>query len=124
MLAFADSVVRGAAALTVVEPMQRDGERVTAAYHASRPITRAELNYCVESEGPSEPRKWLTIPATLSSSAVTVRLPADASVYFLNLIDDRGSLVSTEHAFVTPAPVKSGDPIHPASGIINPSIVP
>jgi dienelactone hydrolase len=124
VLAFADSVVRGAAALAVVEPMQRDGDAVTAAYRSSRPILRAELNYCVESEGPWEPRKWLSIPATLSPSAVTARLPADASVYFLNLIDDRGCLVSTEHAFVTPNPAKSSDPIRPVSGTIKTPKVP
>lgn len=118
VLAFADSVVRGATPLALVEPMKRDGEMVSAAYRSSRTILRAELNYCVESEGPWEPRKWLTIPATLTPSAGTVRLPPDASVYFLNLIDDRGYLVSTEHSFVTPTPVKSSDPIRPASSTI------
>lgn len=73
VLAFADSVVRGAAPFAIVEPMQRDGDAATAGYRSSRPILRAELNYCVESEGPWEPRKWLSIPATLTPSAVTVR---------------------------------------------------
>jgi dienelactone hydrolase len=124
VLAFADSVVRGTTPLAVVEPMERDGEMVIAAYRSSRTILRAELNYCDESEGPWEPRKWLTIPATLTPYAVTVRLPADASVYFLNLINDRGYLVSTEHAFVTPTPVKCSDPIHPVSGTIQAPDVP
>jgi dienelactone hydrolase len=124
VLAFADSVVRGATPLAIVEPMKRDGEMVTAAYRSSRTILRAELNYCVESDGPWEPRKWLTLPATLTPSAVTARLPANASVYFLNLIDDRGCLVSTEHAFVTSAPVKRSDPIHPVSGAIKTPNVP
>jgi hypothetical protein len=60
----------------------------------------------------------------MTTSSTTVRHPADATVYFLNLVDDGRYLVSTEHAFVTPAPVKSGEPIHPASGIINTSNVP
>jgi hypothetical protein len=84
---------------------------------ASRPLLSTLL-------GPWEPRKWLSIPATPTPSAVTARLPADASVYFLNLIDDRGYHVSTEHAFVTSAPVKRSDPIRPVSGAIKTPNVP
>jgi dienelactone hydrolase len=104
VLAFADSVVRGAAPLAIIEPMKREDDTVAAAYRSARPIIRAELNYCVETEGPWEQRKWLTTPATFTPSAVTVPLPSDATAYFLNLFDDRGLIVSTEHAFATPPP--------------------
>ncbi len=104
VLAFADSIVRGAPALAVVGSMKLEGETVTASYHSARPIIRAELNYCVESDGPWEQRKWLTTPATVTSASVSVKLPADATVYYLNLIDDRGCIVSTEHAFATSPP--------------------
>ncbi|MEY3895063.1 MAG: hypothetical protein RLZZ214_582 [Verrucomicrobiota bacterium] len=56
----------------------------------------------------------------MTTSSTTVRHLADATVYFLNLIDDRGCLVSTEHAFVTPAPGTKGNAIRPASGMIHP----
>ncbi len=104
VLAFADSVVRNGTPITVVEKMKNEGGTVTTAYQAVRPIVRAELNYSVETEGPWKQRKWVAIPATVTPSAVTIQLPAEANVYFLNLIDDRGRLVSTEHAFVAPAP--------------------
>ncbi len=104
VLAFADAIVRGAAALPVVEPMRREGDTITVAYRAARPVIRAELNYCAESKGSWIEREWLTIPATLTPSAATARLPAEASVYFLNLIDDRGCIVSTEHELGAPAP--------------------
>ncbi len=103
VLALADSIVRGGTPMAEVKEMKREGEALTVAYQSVRPIVRAELNYSVESEVPWKQRKWITVPASVSPSAVTARLPADARVYFLNLIDDRGCLVSTEHAVVAPA---------------------
>lgn len=104
VLAFADSIVRGGHPLAVAGPMKLEGDTVTAAYQSIRPVIRAELNYCVESAGPWEQRKWLTTPATLASGSVSVTLPAGAAVYYLNLIDDQERISSTEHAFVTPPP--------------------
>jgi dienelactone hydrolase len=104
VLAFADSIVRDGTLMAVVEAVNRVGETVTVAFQSARPVVRAELSYSMESEGPWKQRKWVTIPATVTPSAVTARLPAEARVYFLNLIDDRGSIVSTEHEFITPAP--------------------
>jgi dienelactone hydrolase len=105
VLAFADSIVRGAPALAVVEPMKLEGDTVSCAYRSARSVIRAELNYCVESAGPWEQRKWLFTPATVSSASVSARLPAGAAVYYLNLIDDQGLITSTEHASVTTPPV-------------------
>ena len=45
-----------------------------------------------------------TVPADLDASTgrVTAELPADVQVYYLNLFDDRDSVVSSEHEVIKP----------------------
>ncbi len=63
-----------------------------------RTAARAELNYSKD-QGVWQNRKWETILATIDPSGkkVTATLPQGTKVYYLNLIDSRGLIVSTEH---------------------------
>jgi dienelactone hydrolase len=108
ILAFADSIVRGGDPLPVVETPKQDGLVVTAAYRSARRIVRAELNYTDAGEGSWEKRTWQTVPAVVNRDTVTAQLPPEACVFYLNLIDDRGCIVSTEHS------VKTKDKVLPA----------
>ena len=96
--AFADSILKSGEPLARVTAQGRDGERVWAEFEAKSPIQRAELNYTCDT-GKWQDRKWETAAAELDPAhpKVTARLPAAAKVYYLNLIDARDLVVSTEH---------------------------
>jgi hypothetical protein len=87
-------------------------DKVWATFEATPPITKAELNFTTN---PGEgvhiryvrvantrtwaKRTWETIPADLDTALhkVTAALPVGATVCYLNLIDEKGLVVSTEH---------------------------
>ena len=95
--AFADSIVRGGEPLAMILDQKKANGTLTIHYRSARLIVRAELNYTADAESPWEKREWKTVPATVQPGVVTADLPADAKLYFANLIDDRGCVVSTEH---------------------------
>lgn len=109
VLAFAERVVRAGPGLPKLLSSSRRGDELRVAYQAPRPVARADLYYCEAAEGPWEPRVWKTLAATVSAESVTARLPAGAAFYFLNLVDERGCEVSTEHEFIPP-PVSASKP--------------
>ena len=59
---------------------------------------KAELNF-TRDMGKWQDRKWETVPALLvaDQQRITAELPVDALVYYLNLVDEQGLVVSTEH---------------------------
>ena len=60
------------------------------------PVAKAELNSTSDT-GPWQDRKWEAIPAHLDGTRVSASLPEGTRVYYLNLFDERGCVVSTEH---------------------------
>jgi dienelactone hydrolase len=98
--AFADHWLKGGPGLPRLSaPMVKDG-KFSVAYEAapnSAPV-KAELNF-TRDLGPWKERKWETIPASLDANAhaVTATVPEGASVLYVNLIDGRGLVVSSEH---------------------------
>lgn len=99
--AFAESLLNGGLSLAQIAGQGRNGEEVWATYQSKAPIVRAELNYTCQT-GVWKERKWETLPATVDTAncRVTARLPQGVTVYYLNLIDDRGLIVSTEHEVI------------------------
>ena len=61
-----------------------------------RTVTRAELLYTTDL-GPWEKREWKAQPATLAAGKASAALPDKVTVFYFNLIEDRGLTVSTEH---------------------------
>jgi len=96
--AFANHILKGEPPLAHITTQGRDGNNVWATYQSQSPITKAELNY-TDATGNWEKRKWQTIPAQhlANTAKITATLPETATVYYLNLIDERGYIVSTEH---------------------------
>jgi dienelactone hydrolase len=101
--AFADSQLRGGVPLAKVTGQGRDRDRVWATFTSSCPVVRAELNF-TRDEGSWQKRKWETLPAQLDASRqrATAPLPQGVKVYYLNLIDQRNLVVSTEHSSDVP----------------------
>ncbi|MGQ9731310.1 MAG: alpha/beta hydrolase family protein [Candidatus Zipacnadales bacterium] len=94
---FADSLVKAGPPLAKVLTCGREGNQVWATFEAVVPIVKAEL-LITRDTGHWQDRKWEVLPATLSEAGkATATLPEDTAVYFLNLVDQRGLTVSTEH---------------------------
>ena len=96
--AFADSFCKRGAPLARVTKQGRDGKAVWVTFKSKSPIAKAELCF-TRSNGKWQDRKWETLAAQLDGkrSRVTADLPDGTTVYYVNLIDDRGLVVSTEH---------------------------
>jgi len=94
--AFADSVLNSGEPLLQLTGQGRNGTNVWAAFKTSRPLAKAELNV-TRDRGAWQKRKWEAVPAHVEAGRVTAALPEGATVYYLNLFDDRDCVVSTEH---------------------------
>lgn len=93
---FADSLLKAGKPLPSITGQGREGANVWATYSSKVTVVKAELNYTLDT-GNWENRKWETIPAQLTDTKITAVLPEGTRVYYLNLIDERGCVVSTEH---------------------------
>lgn len=98
ILIFANSILRNGAPLARITDQGQSNDEAWATFTSKVPITSAELNFTADT-GKWQERKWETLPATIDQAAgrVVGRVPADAKVFYINLIDDRNCVVSTEH---------------------------
>lgn len=87
--------VRNEKPLPVCEPPQVAGGKVTAAVRSPLPVKTATLSYAAPGEAINK-REWQTVPATVEGGKVTAPVPpADADMYFFNITDERGIMVSS-----------------------------
>lgn len=103
ILAFAESIVKGGVPLAKITGQGRDKDRAWVAYQSESPLQRAELVYTCQT-GKWQQRQWETAPAEVDATKTqaSARLPQGVKVFYLNLIDQRGLLVSSEHEEVLP----------------------
>jgi dienelactone hydrolase len=97
---FADSITRRTAPLTrVAAAGYKDGKAWAKYSYQQAPIERVDLNFTRDSAAWTK-RRWQTIGGTTDAKKriVSGMLPDDATAWYLNLIDNRGLVVSTEHA--------------------------
>jgi dienelactone hydrolase len=72
-----------------------EGGQVSLTCHGTVLPKSASLHYTTGKE-PINKRTWQTVPATVNGSQVTVAAPpGDATIWFLTVQDERGSIVST-----------------------------
>ncbi|MDA3924980.1 MAG: prolyl oligopeptidase family serine peptidase [Kiritimatiellae bacterium] len=98
--AFADSVVKQGAPLVKFKSQREKDGKVWATFENSVPVVKAELNYTCDT-GKWQDRKWVALPATIQGNKVTATLPEGTKVYYINLVDERKLVVSSEHVEVT-----------------------
>jgi sialate O-acetylesterase len=110
---FADSILRGQPPLARVVGQGRDGDLVWAACSTAVPVEKAELVYTKDA-GKWRIRRWETAPADINPAGnrITAHLPQGTTAHFINLIDSRGCIVSTEHEEAG----ASGKPVGPVPG--------
>ncbi len=96
ILAYADAMVRKGAKPLRITALSSAAGRVTARYRAKQAPAKAELNYTKDS-GKWQQRRWESIPAGINRGSVEAAVPEGATVYYLNLFDAGGRVVSSEH---------------------------
>ena len=98
IFAFANQVVSSGTPLTRVLSQARDQQRAWIKFKSKTPVVRAELLYTPDN-GIWKDRQWLAIPAQIipGKAMVQATLPAGVRIFFFNLIDARGLVVSSEH---------------------------
>ena len=96
--AMAEELFQSAVPLPRITGSGCAGRRIRITFESRVPIVQAELNYTIES-GPWAQRNWETQPATVhvEEGRVTAVLPENATVGYVNLLDERGCVVSSEH---------------------------
>lgn len=94
--AFADAVFNGGAPLVRITGQGVDKDTAWATVDSKTPVVKAELEFTKDG-GKWQKRMWETAPAAVDGTRVTASVPEGATVYYLNLIDARNLVVSTEH---------------------------
>ncbi len=93
---FADSLLQGGRPLVRITGSGREGGRVWATFAGDSPLGKAELNFTRDTVRWQD-RRWESMAAERGANRVEARLPEGTRVYYLNLFDERGCVVSTEH---------------------------
>lgn len=97
--AYADAHLKSGQPLTSVTGQGRDEKTSTAwaTFTSPTAVTKAELLYTTDT-GPWQKRTWQTTPAGIGDDyKVTAKVPAGVRAYYLNITDERGLTISTEH---------------------------
>jgi len=93
---FTDSLLKQGAPLATITGSGSEGTTFWASYSAPIPLTKAELNVTLDTVKWQD-RNWESVPAKVIGDRATANLPEGTRVYYLNLFDQRGCVVSTEH---------------------------
>ncbi|HZE99077.1 MAG TPA: acetylxylan esterase [Planctomycetota bacterium] len=94
--AFAERAFKGGAPLVRITGQGAEKETAWATFESKTPVLQAELEFTKDG-GKWQKRMWETAPATIDGARATATVPEGARVFYLNLIDDRKLVVSTEH---------------------------
>ncbi|MFA5189541.1 MAG: prolyl oligopeptidase family serine peptidase [Verrucomicrobiia bacterium] len=96
--ALADSILKKGKPLARITAQGRKGDETWATFESKTKIAKAELNFTKDT-GVWQKRLWETTPVNLDPARrrVTAAVPAGATVFYLNLFDEQGLVVSTEH---------------------------
>ncbi|HOC69232.1 MAG TPA: acetylxylan esterase [Candidatus Hydrogenedentes bacterium] len=100
--AFTNSILRSGGPLPVITAQGRDGQTAWATFAAGTPVEKAELVY-TKAVGKWQDRLWESVPGRVNQEAgrATGILPEGTTVYYLNLTDEKGHIVSSEHEVLT-----------------------
>jgi dienelactone hydrolase len=96
--AYADAILKKGPGLARIVAQGSTADRVWVRFQPAPPQARAELNYTQDS-GPWVNRKWTTVAAEIDAGKgeAHAQPPVCATAFYLNLIDARGLVTSTEH---------------------------
>jgi hypothetical protein len=94
----ADQYFKSGIPLPIVRNQGMNGSSAWVTYKSEVPIARAELAFTTD-VGPWKERLWRSVPADIHSkkNTVTATLPAGMTIFYFNLIDTRGLVISSPH---------------------------
>lgn len=100
---YANSILRSGKRLPKIVEQGNEANNVWITFDSEVPVLKAELCFTRQT-GRWQDREWETIPAQINiaqtdsgKSRASCAVPADATVYYLNLFDERDCVVSSEH---------------------------
>jgi hypothetical protein len=98
IFAYAKAKLLGGPPLVAIQKQGASREEAWAIYTGRTEPRKAELCYTRDT-GKWQDRAWETLPAAIDARTrrVTAKIPEAARVYYLNLVDERGLIVSTQH---------------------------
>jgi cephalosporin-C deacetylase-like acetyl esterase len=94
--AFADYYLKSGPPLVSMGDVKRKGDKVTVKYKAATPVTKAVLNYTLDSTEWSK-RLWTQAPTELNATKRIVKgtLPVGVTAFYIDVIDERNLIVSS-----------------------------
>lgn len=98
---FADSVVSGGVPLAKITSQGQDAGSAWCEFESGEIMSKAELLF-TKDQGRWQDRKWEVVAAELQGNRASAPLPAETTVFFLNLTDSRDCVVSSEHVELSP----------------------
>jgi len=98
---FIDHHLKGGKPLPTIGSVSVGKEKVTVPVNTKTKLVKAELHYTTDKlPGKAKTRKWLRKPAIITQNLITADLPpSEATVWFLTLVDERDTLVSSTLVF-------------------------
>ncbi len=96
---FADSILRDGTPLPKIAAQGREGDTAWMTVESETALATAELLYTCDTNEAWPERPWESVPAQIEGARVSATVPEGATVYFLNVTDDRGLLVSSQHEY-------------------------
>ncbi|MFN8707548.1 MAG: alpha/beta hydrolase family protein [Planctomyces sp.] len=95
---FADHILNNGTPLPSITEQGSSSTQAWCTYKSQTKIVSAELAF-TRASGRWQDRLWESLPAKIDHDQcrVTAEIPADATVFYLNIFDDRNCAVSTEH---------------------------
>ena len=96
--AFADQILMNGAPLPQCVSTEADGRGAKAVFKSKTKLVKAELVYTNDT-GPWQKRKWKVEPAELdvATGTVTAKVGVDVVAFYLDVIDERNLVASSEH---------------------------
>jgi dienelactone hydrolase len=95
---FADNILKSGESLPAVTERGHEENRAWLVYTSKTPLVQAELIY-TKDKGKWQDRLWESLPAVIeqNSHKVSALIPDGAKVFYMNLTDERGCVISSEH---------------------------
>jgi dienelactone hydrolase len=102
---YANALLKSGMPLPTITGQGREKNEAWITYESQAPLVRAELNFTRDT-GKWQDRKWESAAATIdvNKEKVICQLPAETTVYYVNVFDNRECAVSSMHE-----EVKEGD---------------
>jgi len=98
---FCNSILKSGAPMAKITEQSRTGVEVSVKYQSVQPVVKAEIAYTLDA-GKRQDRKWETVAASVDDAAKTASgsVPENTTVWYINLYDDRGVVVSAQHEVI------------------------